>query len=148
MVFKLNVDWKIMYLKKEKWFFIKFIVASVALVLCTSSILYFYPEINIFQNSFNREKWVLGGEKVFTECARGRMALDVMNTVIKKGMSKSDVITKLGKPDRVGREYVIDRVGREYVRYHLGMCSPVDPSSLEIYLNSEDLVIVFEIKNH
>lgn len=137
-----------MYLKKEKWFFIKFIVASVALVLCASSISYFYSEINILQNGFSREKWILDGEKVFTECARGRMASVVMNTVIKKGMSKSDVIAKLGKPDRVGREYVTDRVGREYVRYHLGMCSPVDPSSLEIYLNSEDLVIGFEIKNH
>lgn len=93
----------------------------------------------IFKKSFDRNEWIELRKNALVDCRRKAMVQDIVQNVVEKGMSKGDVVKKLGEPDRTGEKYI---------RYYLGMCNPVDPTSLDIILNSQGDVVEMRIVEH
>jgi hypothetical protein len=74
--------------------------------------------IGVFSTSkFEQQKWLQKPPLNLDEptCYRGAMAKDIKNRVLQPGMTRQDVETLLGEPDKKSRP-------REY-QYTLGMCS-------------------------
>jgi outer membrane protein assembly factor BamE (lipoprotein component of BamABCDE complex) len=113
---------------------------AIGILVC-SLILYFslggFSDFN--RRPFDREVWFSSARTGFDDCIRGAMAGDVQNRIIKKGMSKQDVLNKLGPPD----SYHSDSI--EYI---LGMCDPIDPYGLNIFIGADGKVTNTEIVQH
>ena len=70
--------------------------------------------------SFNQQEWfALAEPSRHGECARGPMAGDIVDNILKEGMTRQEVETLLGPPDK---DYYPSQYPHEYI-YNLGMCS-------------------------
>ncbi len=90
---------------------------------------YDYKEDQILRESkFDREAWIEAGSKNYEthsyhsgNCTRGKMYYDLKDNYLKKGMSKEDVFSLLGKP-----EYGIkfpDKKRQYCLEYDIGSCT-------------------------
>lgn len=81
--------------------------------------------------------------EIDSTCYRGGLANDLINRLITKGMTKQEVISLLGEPDRISQndmKYEMD--------YSLGFCSMADYNSLIIHLDSSERVEDAHTRQH
>ena len=103
----------------------------------------FSPNHDIFRkDKFDKTLWsqdIKAGEiNNKLDCQRGRMAQDVIDNVLSKKISKDDVVGILGEPNTFS--------AMEF-DYKLGWCTYIDPNSLHIEFDGNNLLKAY-ILNH
>lgn len=104
----------------------------------------------IFLNNdrqFSRDVWVSSAD-IEHDNPRLHMAVDVRDRVIRPGMSRSDVVRLLGKPDSGMKdvEYFMPGI-HEMMEYYLGYSGhqfAIDPDFLTVYLDKSGHVATVE----
>lgn len=118
---------------------------AILTVLCVATFKYFLlPDKGIFlSENFNRKLWQedlmanrLDNPK---DCQRGRMAQNVIDTILHSKLTKSEIIHMLGEPNKTTPDIFI---------YDIGWCSYIDPNTLDIEFMDNGQASAAYIVNH
>ena len=122
---------------------IKIILQFLFIIILGLALLIFWVSYGTFSYQiFNKDTWLEPPtNKTDSTCYRGGMAMFIQTILLKKGMSKTEVMALLGKPDS-------DQPSQ--IEYTLGMCSGIglDYDGLIIEFDSDDKISNSSIVQH
>ncbi len=95
-----------------------------------------YIDTPFDNRDFDHELWIRNYDNYHPDNPRAEMIADLIENHLRPGMTKSEVIKLLGKPDR--------RNERRFISYLVGMQGfAADPGQLEFEFNDENKVTKF-----
>jgi hypothetical protein len=97
--------------------------------------------------TFDRSIWLKNVDSRDMKNPRGLMADDLVKRILKKGMTKAQVIETLGKPDG---EWLHNHLASGVIPYAIGDWGgcPLCPDVIDIYIDKSGRVVRTEVTDH